>query len=187
MIKSRKVQWCLFIIISRASKWGTLKKARETRDAQFLQKLVTLFALIGLGPARPGRGCASVPHLDACQSVAILMNRRHWKAKESIPEIRCIRGLRWEKGPKLSQPVFKKWTIKVKLSSHSQCAATNKMAYIRTGKQFLKRPSAFCSGRLSFAFMQIIISDKIYSRSFFSSEGSNDSLVGLIPIFYWCV
>ena len=44
-------QWHLFMIILRASKWGTLK-ARETRDAQFMQKF-TRFALIGLGPTRP--------------------------------------------------------------------------------------------------------------------------------------
>ena len=35
----------------------------------------TRFAL--LASARPGRGCSSAPTSDTCQSVAILMNRRH--------------------------------------------------------------------------------------------------------------
>ena len=43
----------------RAKASGGHSKARETRDAQFLQK-VTRFALIGVGPARP-RPCKCPP------------------------------------------------------------------------------------------------------------------------------
>ena len=59
----------------RAKASGGHSKARETRDAQFLQK-VTRFALISVGPARP-RPCKCPPTSDTCQSVAILMNRPH--------------------------------------------------------------------------------------------------------------
>ena len=58
---------------------------RETRDAQFLQKF-TRFALIAVTSARP-RVCKCPPTSDTCQSVAILMNRRHWHSNEKKAKI----------------------------------------------------------------------------------------------------
>ena len=60
----------------RAKASGGQSKARETRDAQFLQKC-TRFALIAVTSTRL-RVCKCPPTSDACQSVAILMNRRHF-------------------------------------------------------------------------------------------------------------
>ena len=52
----------VYSILFRAKASGGHSKAREARDAQFLQK-ITRFALIGVGPARPDCDPASVPHL----------------------------------------------------------------------------------------------------------------------------
>ena len=57
----------------RAKASGGHSEVWETRDAQFLQE-VTRFALIGVGPAA---ALQVSPSSDTCQSVAILMNRRH--------------------------------------------------------------------------------------------------------------
>ena len=60
-----------------AKESGGHSKARETRDAQFLQKF-TRFALISVTPTRPRVcKCPPPPASVTCQSVAILMNRRH--------------------------------------------------------------------------------------------------------------
>ena len=67
---------------------GGHSKARETRDAQFLQKF-TRFALIGVSPASAP---PPPPPSDTCHSVAILMNRRHflmeWRLSMEINRIR---------------------------------------------------------------------------------------------------
>ena len=59
-------RWRLFIIISRESKWGTLKSA-GTRDAQFLQKF-TRFALIAVTSARPRVCKCPPPQIPVSQS-----------------------------------------------------------------------------------------------------------------------
>ena len=51
----------------RAKASGEHSKARETRDAQFLQK-VTRFALIGVGPARPRPCKCPPPQIPVSQS-----------------------------------------------------------------------------------------------------------------------
>ena len=51
----------------RAKASGGHSKARETRDAQFLQK-VTRFALIGVGPARPRPCRCPPPQIPVSQS-----------------------------------------------------------------------------------------------------------------------
>ena len=67
-------QWRLFIIISRASKWGTLKSAGNPRCAVHAEIHLICTARPRPGPAA---GVRVSPTSDTCQSVAILMNRRH--------------------------------------------------------------------------------------------------------------
>ena len=57
-------QWRLFIIISRESKWGTLK---STGNPQFLQKF-TRFALIAVTSARPRVCKCPPPQIPVSQS-----------------------------------------------------------------------------------------------------------------------
>ena len=71
---SCKVQWRLFIIISRASKWRTLKSAGNPRCAVHAEIHLTCTDRPRPGPAT---GARVSPTSDTCQSVAILMNRRH--------------------------------------------------------------------------------------------------------------
>ena len=67
-------QWRLFIFISRASKWGTLKSAGNPRCAVHAD-------IHSICTARPRPGSAAgvrvSPTSDTWQSVAILMNRPH--------------------------------------------------------------------------------------------------------------
>ena len=78
-------QWRLFIIISRASKWGTLKSAVNPRCAVHAE-------IHSICTARPRPGpAASVrvsPTSDTCQSVAILMNRRHYTKPTKLNYLR---------------------------------------------------------------------------------------------------
>ena len=68
-------QWLLFIFISRVSKWGTLKSAGNPRWAAHAE-----IHSICTDRPRPGpaAGVGVSPTSDTGQSVAILMNRRHW-------------------------------------------------------------------------------------------------------------
>ena len=65
---------------------GGHSKARETRDAQFMQKFVG-FALIGVTPARP-QVCKCPPPQIPVSSVAIFMSRRHWAYKTKLTNVR---------------------------------------------------------------------------------------------------
>ena len=69
-------QWGLFIFISRKSKWGTLKSAGNPRCAVPAES-----HSIFTDRPRPGPAAALQvsPTSDTCQSVAILMNRPHWR------------------------------------------------------------------------------------------------------------
>ena len=68
-------EWRLFIIISRASKWGTntLKRGKPEMHSSCRNSLDLHWS----ASARPGRGCASVPHLRYLSVSRHLMNRRH--------------------------------------------------------------------------------------------------------------
>ena len=72
--KSARYEWRLLIIISRESKWGTLKSAGNPRCAVSAEIHSTCTDCRDLGPAT---GLQVSPTSDTCQSVAILMNRRH--------------------------------------------------------------------------------------------------------------
>ena len=74
-------KWRLFIIISCASKWGTLKSAGNPRCAVHAEIHSICTARPWLGPAA---GVRVSPTSDTCQSVAILMNRRHSSATLSL-------------------------------------------------------------------------------------------------------
>ena len=71
---SLRPEWRLFIFISRESKWGTLKSAGTPRCAvpAEIHSICTDRRDLGLG-----EGLQVSPTSDTCQSVAILMNRRH--------------------------------------------------------------------------------------------------------------
>ena len=72
--ENQYVQWRLFIIISRESKRGTLKNAGNPRCAVPAEIHSICTDRRDLDPA----ACLQVsPTSDTCQSVAILMNRRH--------------------------------------------------------------------------------------------------------------
>ena len=71
-----QAQWCLFIIISRASKWGRLKSAGNPRCAVHAEIHSICTDRPQPGPAT---GMQVSPTSDTCQSVAILMNRRHYQ------------------------------------------------------------------------------------------------------------
>ena len=71
--------WRLFIIILRESKWGTLKSAGNPRCAVHAE--IRWICTDRRDPG-PNAGLQVSPTSDTCQSVAILMNRRH-----------CINGL----------------------------------------------------------------------------------------------
>ena len=71
--KGKKVKCRLFIIISRASKWRTLKSAGNRRCAVHAETHSICTARPRPGPAA---GVRVSPTSDTCQSVAILMNRR---------------------------------------------------------------------------------------------------------------
>ena len=75
-------QWRLFIFISRASKWGTLKSAGNPRCAVHAE----IHSICTARP-RPGQaaGVRVSPTSDACQSVAILMNRPHCRREKHPP------------------------------------------------------------------------------------------------------
>ena len=68
-------QWRLFIIISRESKWGDTQKRGKPE-----MRIPAEIHWICTDPPRPGpaAGVQVSPTSDTCQSVAILMNRRHW-------------------------------------------------------------------------------------------------------------
>ena len=67
-------QWRLFIFISRESKWGTLKNAGNPRCAVPAESHSICTDWRRPGPAA---GLQVSPTSDTCQSVVILMNRRH--------------------------------------------------------------------------------------------------------------
>ena len=70
----RTVEWRLFIIILRESKWGTLKSVGNPRCAVHAEIRWICTDRHAPGPAA---GLQMSPTSDTCQSVAILMNRRH--------------------------------------------------------------------------------------------------------------
>ena len=72
--KKKNFQWRLFIIISHESKWGTLKSAGNSRCAVPAEIHSICTDRRDLSPAA---GLQVSPTSDTCQSVAILMNRRH--------------------------------------------------------------------------------------------------------------
>ena len=68
------MEWRLLIIISRESKWGTLKSTGNPRCAVPAESHSICTDRRWLDPAA---GLQVSPTSDTCQSVAILMNRRH--------------------------------------------------------------------------------------------------------------
>ena len=78
-------QWRLFIIISRESKWGTLKRAGNPRCAVPAESHSICTDWRRPGPAA---SLQVSPTSDTCQSVAILMNRRHCLQHNQQPSYR---------------------------------------------------------------------------------------------------
>ena len=91
MWKKKKGQWRLFITISRASKLGTFKSAGNSRRAVHAE-----IHSICIDRPRPGRGYASVSTSDTCQSIAILMNRRHCVEEHCLPIINSEHVQMWD-------------------------------------------------------------------------------------------
>ena len=85
-----RFQWCVFIIISRASKWGTFKSAGNPRCAVHAEIHSICPDRRDLGPV----ACLQVsPTSDTCQSVAIFMSRRHFFFKTIFWIIKFLRIL----------------------------------------------------------------------------------------------
>ena len=74
-------EWRLFILISRANKWGTLKSAGNPRCAAL--SCAEIHSICTDRP-RPGSIAGVQVSPPPCQSVAILMNRRHFDLRKKL-------------------------------------------------------------------------------------------------------